>query len=188
MKNITFILLFISFNTFAQVNLPVYYTIPPTVAGCDGIVAIDTRNLIFGNCPSPYIYTTDCTPNIFGNINWVTDTIYITGVCTLPCSFIISSALGVCATCQVLLPTGIEGSEDASFINYDSKNELIELKNIPYGEYEFNLWDISGRLIERREVDVESDSHAEQISLKNEGVYFYSLKGNQKFISGRIVK
>ena len=50
MKNITFVLLFISFNSLAQVSLPVYYTIPPTVAGCDGLVAIDTRNLIFGNC------------------------------------------------------------------------------------------------------------------------------------------
>lgn len=188
MKIITFILLFISFNTFAQVVLPVYYTIPPTIAGCDGIVAIDTRNLNSGSCPSPYVYTTDCTPNIFGNINFVTDTIYITNVCTLPCSFTISSSLGLCAFCQVILPNGIVENEVASFISYNSKTELMVLKNVAIGKYEFQLWDISGRLIERRHVEIENDSHTEQLSLKNEGVYFYSLKGNQKFISGRIVK
>ena len=188
MKNILFVLLFISLNSFAQVVLPVYYTIPPTVAGCDGVVAIDTRNLNFGICPAPYVYTTDCTPNIFGSINFVTDTIFIVNVCTVPCSFTITSSLGLCAICQVLLPTGIGEREAALFINYNSNSDLIEMKNLPFGEYEFQLMDVSGRMIERKKILVESNFQAEKLSLMNEGVYFYSLKVSKIILSGRIIK
>jgi hypothetical protein len=189
-KALLLIFVLISVVSRAQVSLPVYYTIPPTAAGCDGIVAIDSRSISSGGCSTaPFAYISDCNPSAPPAMVWAVDTLFLTNVCTFPCVFSITDANGFgCAICGIPgNSTGLDEKTQELSVVFNQQISRFEMKNFPVGKYSLSILDMTGRAVYQTELNIQKTDYAEQLHEMNKGIYLYSIVGEGVFKSGRAV-
>lgn len=188
-KILTIIFSLISFNVFSQISLPYYYVIPPSGAGCNGEIAIDSRPTVGIGCNTPISYSCDCSMQCMLDLEFVQDTIFIHNVCNIPCAFYATSSDGgACFICGVGSTSGIAENVNTTSVVFNQHMSALELKNIAAGNYVLSVTDLTGKLISKINFNVKTDQATVPLSDLPLGVYLYSLEGRNFYHSGRIAK